>query len=179
MTQAVERRPVRSKAEARERAEALVRRFGDTVPVEPERIAEALGVKVVAAPPTHSGLSGALIITEKGSPVILYNRNDPPARRRFTMAHELGHYLMHTSEGQVQVLFRDDRSSRGTSIREIQANAFAAALLMPEHAIRARVKKPITPIQSDEVDEFAEVFGVSSQAMGYRLIDLGLYEPNF
>lgn len=173
-----ERRPVRSKAEARAVAEELYRRLGAGIPVDLQKLAKGLGVRVVRAPATPTGLSGALVINN-GVPAILYSDGDPQVRQRFTIAHELGHFLLHSSANDSAVLFRDDLSSKGTSIREIQANAFAAALLMPEAELRKLVPGRLTAIQSDEVDSLARTFIVSSQAMGYRLADLGLYSPYF
>lgn len=176
MTHIPERKPIRSKADARRAAESLVRRLGNSFPVWPRQIAVKLGVRVLEAPPTASGLSGAFLITN-GQPVILYNSADGEVRQRFTIAHELGHFILHSRPGDTKILFRDDRSSKGTNIAEIQANAFAAALLMPEHVVRDKVKEHITGIHSDEIDGYARHFKVSSQAMGYRLADLGLYTP--
>lgn len=173
-----ERKPVRSKMGARAAAESIYSRLGAGIPVQPKAIADALGVRVVKAPPTTTGLSGAFLITH-GKPVILYNGGDGTVRQRFTIAHELGHFLLHSTAEENAVLFRDDRSSKGTSIREIQANSFAAALLMPELELRKRVPEHITAVHSDQVDELADEFRVSSQAMGYRLSDLGLYTPMF
>lgn len=177
MTHVPERRPVRSKAAARRAAESIVQRLSTEFPIQPKAIAEKLGVRVLKAPPTHGGLSGAFLVSN-GQPIILYNGADADLRQRFTIAHELGHFILHSRPGEAKVLFRDDRSSEGTRIPEIQANAFAAALLMPEPLVRERVKQHITGIHSDEVDTLAKEFKVSSQAMGYRLIDLELYTPH-
>ncbi len=171
-----ERRPVRSKAAARRAAESIATRLCDDFPVHPVEIAEKLGVNVIAGPDTGNGLSGALVI-RGGQAVIVYNSSDPLVRRRFTVAHELGHYVLHTAPDIDAVLFRDDRSSKGTSVKEIQANAFAAALLMPEHLVRERISGPIPSIHNDDIDLWARRFKVSSQAMAYRLMDLGLYTP--
>lgn len=171
-----ERGPVRSKAEARAAAESIARRMKVTAPVPVEEVAVRLGVQVIPAPPNDAGLFGAFVLRE-GRPFILYRSSDVPARKRFTIAHELGHFILHSHSGEDTALFRDDRSSKGTAPKEIQANAFAAALLMPEWLVRERQPSPIPNSDDHTVDELAEAFKVSSQAMGIRLASLGLYTP--
>ncbi len=65
-------------------------------------------------------------------------------RQRFTIAHELGHFFLHRASSTVfvdaaPIFFRDESSSNGSQREEIEANAFAAELLMPEDAIRQRL----------------------------------------
>jgi len=105
-------------------------------------------------------------------------------RQRFTIAHEIGHYLLHRFEHDVffnktgsKKLYRNEDSTTGKDQMEIEANAFAAALLMPE----ARVKKEMKTIQfdmgSDDWEIFkklAKTFKVSNQAMMFRMANLQL-----
>lgn len=88
------------------------------------------------------------MITKRGDAVaLLVNAADPPFRKRFTIAHELGHHFLHLLEDGVFVdgeadLFRGAIAEVQQGIaperrREIQANMFAAALLMPQAAVRA------------------------------------------
>lgn len=173
-----ERRPVRSKRAAQQAAESLVARLGCTAPVPVEQLAAALGVKVIAAPGNPS-LSGAFVISD-GRAYILYNEAHVPVRQRFSIAHELGHYLLHSRPGEEALLFRDDHSSLGTDFKEIQANAFASALLMPEAIVRRHVPTPIPGAYEGDIDELARApFNVSTQAMTYRLKQLGLYTPSY
>ncbi|MBW7916342.1 MAG: ImmA/IrrE family metallo-endopeptidase [Trueperaceae bacterium] len=167
---------MRSKAGASAFGEEMAHKFSPSLPVDPKRVAARLGVHVIEAPSTPEDLAGALIVRNSAA-TILYNGGHPDTRQRFTIAHELGHLMMHTRADQDQVLFRDDRSSKGTNPREIQANAFAAALLIPEDDISKLVKEPITALHSEELDSLARKFNVSSQAMSYRLQNLGLYTP--
>lgn len=170
--------PIRSKADARSRAEALIERLECRHPAEDsgginvEAIAEKLGVRVIDAPGTNPKLSGAFLLND-GEPTLLYNREHSRGRQRFTIAHELAHFLFH-SHGERKVFFRDDESTKGIHIREIQANAFAAALLMPEKFMRESVPQPIPMHDSETVDKLARTYNVSSHAMSIRLSDLGL-----
>jgi Zn-dependent peptidase ImmA (M78 family) len=106
-------------------------------------------------------------------------------RQRFTIAHEIGHfYLRHVGEIFVEehvLNKRDGRSSYAIDPKEIEANNFAAALLMPAQmvgrAVIDRINKNPSIKLEDLTDDLAEKFHVSRQAMGYRLINLGLASP--
>jgi Zn-dependent peptidase ImmA (M78 family) len=122
------------------------------------------------------------------SGTIAVNPNDPEVRRRFTIAHELGHFILHrkNSASSEQLFIDRDflvkyRSSNKYTPadyeQEQQANAFAAALLMPEEFVYAELAK----IDYDDLSEIelinalAEVFEVSPTAMTYRLANLYIY----
>jgi len=78
----------------------------------------------------------------------------------------------------LRVDLRNDVSSMGTDVEEIEANTFAAALLMPEgivfdHVLKlVRANSQIT--REALIAELARIFDVSAEAMGYRLINLGI-----
>lgn len=113
---------------------------------------------------------------DTGAPYILINSDKPRVRRRFTIAHELGHLALgHLCGGQAIV----DETVGGKSLEEKQANAFAAGLLMPVDGVKGAVKRlrsrlgdPPNPL--DWVVWLAASFGVSEQAAAYRLINLRL-----
>jgi len=115
---------------------------------------------------------------------IVVNRNHPPVRKRFTVAHELGHALLHeysTAHADKKFRFRDARSSEGSALEEIEANQFAAELLMPRKWIVKDIEQcPFELEQSDEHDdnfdtwvaELARNYDVSKQAMRIRLVSV-------
>jgi len=77
----------------------------------------------------------------------------------------------------VMINKRDDVSSQATDVEEIEANRFAADLLMPEEFIRAElIRQTASPIGSREelVTLLARTFDVSNDAMNWRLINLGV-----
>jgi Zn-dependent peptidase ImmA (M78 family) len=108
--------------------------------------------------------------------MVLVNSNDSPFRKRFTIAHELGHFLLHLDHAdgeevdRASDLFRtyetDERSTDRS--KEVEANQFAAALLMPAPS----VMREWETLRSLEL--MAIRFNVSEEAMGYRLATLGL-----
>jgi Zn-dependent peptidase ImmA (M78 family) len=159
-------------------AESILANTGYQVPVDVERIAEAHAVSVVKQD-LEDSVSGVLVIKDDTG-IIGVNSNHHPNRQRFTVAHELGHFLLHPDAGRVfvdrsPVFFRDGMSSEGTSQQEIEANAFAAALLMPEAELKRLLDDhPVDAFDEMSVRRLAARLGVSAQALTIRLTRLGL-----
>lgn len=115
---------------------------------------------------------------------ILVNQDHPPVRRRFTVAHELGHLLMHGystahADSGYKVRFRDPRSSEGSVREEIEANQFAAEILMPEDVLLDRLAEEDLEYVSLHEDEnnsvlrrIAREFDVSQEALSIRISSL-------
>ena len=78
---------------------------------------------------------GISFITNNGIPVIIINKNFPNDRKRFTIAHELGHVLLHNENNYSIPLHRDNEKQK-----EKEANEFASEFLMPEEEIRRSLK---------------------------------------
>lgn len=134
-----------------------------TFPIDPILIAEKYGLKVLIYElPTDT--SGAIFYKEK---TILIDKNDGIKRQIFSVAHELGHFILHKDENK-HFSKRDFASSLGLDTKEREANAFAASLLMPEDEVSRLVDLGL------KLDDLAGYFDVSSLAMQYRLINLGL-----
>lgn len=162
-------------------ARELLRRHDlNELPIDVEALARAEGALVVRS--RFDGNVSGMVFREDGRTVLGVNASTSPRRQRFTVAHELGHIVLHagrplTVDSQVRVNFRDDVSSRATDDEEIQANAFAAALLMPAGLVRqeflsAQESGGLTREQVTSL--LARRFDVSAEAMGYRLINLAL-----
>ena len=142
---------------------------GIVLPVDVVGIANDNGINVIRA--NFSGTYADLVygfIEKNGSDVsITVNAKNSPTRRRFTVAHELGHYFLHHNGEELGYL---DLRSTVISPEERAANQFAAELLMPEREMRAEHAKLMFPT----VEALAKKFGVSKQAMQYRLKNLRL-----
>ncbi|EDX3145018.1 ImmA/IrrE family metallo-endopeptidase [Salmonella enterica subsp. diarizonae serovar 61:l,v:1,5,7] len=153
----------------------LDRYWDRQLPIDPKKIAEAWGARVEEITDSESdydndGLSGIAVI-KKGVPRIYYSPSDHPNRQRFTIAHELAHHVLgHTKEGEKHRDSVADYSTGAKSHLEIEANKFAAALLMPEVAIRTL----ITREGVSTTLELARIFKVSEAAMHWRLKEIGL-----
>jgi Zn-dependent peptidase ImmA (M78 family) len=105
-------------------------------PVDPVRIAREMGVRVVFVgfDANASGISGFYDCEEN---TIFVNKDEFPLRQTFTVAHELGHKVLHedwAKSSDYRVLLRDT-SSQYSDYREKEANAFAAGLLMPRFLV--------------------------------------------
>lgn len=148
-------------------------------PVRVEDIARKLGVEV-RRESLAGELSGALYRGRDGAPVVGVNDWHADVRQRFTIAHELGHFRLHSEALFVDgVLRRDEQSSMAIKSHEIEANAFAAELLMPRTLllpeIDARLPKGGKPADTGRlVRQLAKLFEVSEQAMQFRLVNLGI-----
>ena len=160
---------------AAEAKAVLARYWNGRIPVDVELIARQMGVKVEALDPiaaggSLSGISGEIELLED-QPVVRVNAADPQTRRRFTIAHELGHLMLgHLADGKK---FRDPSKNYtlgNYDPKERDANYFAAALLMPDDAVRAYAAGMETP----SATTLAKAFGVSKAAMGIKLKMLGI-----
>lgn len=160
---------------------AVLNQFGITCPPVPvEQIAVSLGIQVVRSAAEWSE-SGFLLRDGKQVMIGVNSRNSPK-RQRFTIAHELGHWSLHEGkplivDQSVMINKRDDVSSQATDQEEIEANKFAARLLMPIDFIAATLKKlePGSIGSRDElISKLAREFDVSNESMGWRLINLGV-----
>lgn len=112
------------------------------------------------------GLSGSLQNVD-GTWIMKINSKHHKNRQRFTIAHELGHYLMHKDKNS---LFEDTTFFRGAqnNAMEFAANEFASSILMPQNSIKKLLDSNIR-----ELADLADEFNVSPSAMKYRLEKLG------
>jgi len=147
-----------------------------TPPVPVLAIVKSFGI-LVRFGPLPEDLSGFLM-HEDGRTIIGVNSRQTKPRQTFTLAHELGHFVLHPSANFVDhhlIYFRDSRSAEAIDIREIQANEFAADLLMPERFISPHLKGRTVDLEDDVfLAGLAKRFGVSSQALTFRLLNLNL-----
>lgn len=145
----------------------LVSHWGGDLPVQPKVIARVLGVPILVEElgPEVAGM----IETTQGCPRIHVNGLDHKLRQRFTIAHELGHFVDNRERNFEFVEYRARGASRGTNPDEVFANSFAAELLMPATAIHKLLE------ESDMGErQMAREFEVSRLAMSNRLRSLGL-----
>jgi len=163
-----------SNSQIEEKATQILKKHGlFSVPVNPVTLANKLGITVNNAVFSDDNLSG--MIAKRGENIsILVNQSDPPYRKRFTIAHELGHHFLHLlQDGQFVDnkidLFREMETSDGQKKYEVQANQFASALLMPSILLKEAFES-----HDGEVEYLARLFNVSEEALGYRLQKLSL-----
>ena len=146
--------------------EVLQNYWDGSIPINPARIAKKLGVNVIVDD-SLSDIEGQFAY-EDDIPTIRVASSDHPARMRFTVAHELGHYCLCHNEGARDPYHNFSGDVR--SYKERAANQFASALLMPEYL----VKRAVREFEITDVQELADAFNVSGPAMRIRLKELGM-----
>jgi Zn-dependent peptidase ImmA (M78 family) len=149
-------------------------------PVPVAVLAKALGAEVQYQP-AEDDLSGFLYCDrQRKTAIIGVNSGHHPNRQNFTAAHELGHFLLHDFDTvhvdrQFKVWLRSETSSQGTDPEEKEANLFAAELLMPAKFLEKDIEEVGTFDLFNEaiIQDLAARYGVSPQAMTFRLAYLG------
>ena len=159
-------------------------------PVPVERLAAQCGA-TLRYEPFEGDLSGMMYSKTDRSAIIGVNSSQSTARQRFTIAHEIGHLLLHKGEDvhidekplsklltiRKAVQRRDGSSSQATDVFEIEANQFAAEMLMPEEFIRQSVEDLDPQTSVDEaIESLSRLFQVSSTAITYRLTNLKIID---
>lgn len=164
---------------------ARILREGSVVspPIPVERIARDLGAHLTFEP-FDRDMSGMLF--RDGDRVIIgINSTHASVRQRFSIAHELGHLVLHEGrpmfvDRTVRINFRDRDAAHGTDQEEVEANNFAASLLMPREMLIGAMRRKVESKNHDStllIQRLADDFNVSPQAMEYRLVNLGLVSP--
>jgi Zn-dependent peptidase ImmA (M78 family)/transcriptional regulator with XRE-family HTH domain len=132
----------------------------------PEVLEERLRLDVDFSP-LPEAVDG-LCVSVGGRALVLVGSSKPSSRQRFTLAHELAHYLV----DDLDPLYVDERGVRARSVAEMRANAFAAHLLMPEPGVRAAIEGFTD--DAERAVRLALTFGTSVSAAAYQLGNLGL-----
>lgn len=149
----------------------------ETVPVPVERIANAMNAQIHYVPFERDGELAGMLLRKGGKVIIGVNSSHHSNRQRFTIAHELGHLRYHEGELHVdrklQINRRDEISALAIDSDEIEANRFAAELLMPFKLIFDDLMKLEIDIEDDEqIRDLAKKYRVSAQAMTHRITNI-------
>ncbi len=149
-------------------SKTLLASFGvDSPPIPLTDIVASNGLNIVYADfsviPDGNKIAGFIDFSKSR---IVVNKDDSPNRQRFTIAHELGHYIMHQDyvkdESKYNVLLRVPLRDKGYTSEEQEANCFAANLLVPKELLEKYKNIPNT-IK-------ASIFAVSEDVIKYRKI---------
>lgn len=144
------------------------------VPVPLEQFAMLAGISSIE-PLTSDGFEGALIANpEKSSGTIFYNPRSPKPRQRFTIGHELGHFLLPWHRKSSFQCTAVDMTSAANGDWEIQANQFSAELLIPKALAIRRLRAMKNP-ELEHVQQLAEEFGTSMEMTARRYVELNEY----
>lgn len=163
---------------ARQRGELKAQEHGfSTFPVDPFKIAEAEDILVEAKDPEHEGVSGCIIFNDDGVGILYATHIRSEGFRRFTVAHELGHYFLDGHPEEIMKTSRIHLSkagfTQGQSRIEIEADHFAAGLLMPSRLTRASLSR--APIGLAGVQHLANDAETSLTAAAIRTAECASY----
>ncbi len=150
----------------------IIQRYLLEFPVKLGGLARELGVSGIKVSSMRTGISGQ-ITNENGQYIIRVNRNEARERQRFTIAHELAHYLLHrhvidsSPDGITDnVLYRSGAPER----MEYEANRLAADLVMPTDLVDKKLREDFEGIVTEAtIESLAARFQVSKAAMEIRL----------
>jgi len=150
----------------------------DTLPIDIRKIMEDKNIiiKEINLPDDISGV----LDTRGDSPIVLIHKKHDTKRKRFSLAHEFGHYILNSSSRSVHLdrktFFRSHLSSSGIDIEEKRANRFAAELLMPTDILLEILQEGMSDlIDAEEKDSLAELkdlanrFNVSIAALTIKI----------
>lgn len=154
--------------------ESSTKEYRDNFALDLKWFCKSLDLNVYAVEFEDYGLSGA-IQKEMDKWEIFVNRSESENRQRFTIAHEVGHFISHkfgslsykileTGSHKDHAIYKRDGSK---NLVEQEANFIAAELLMPGKEIEVLFEQNLTP------EEMAEKFEVSTESIVYRLNNLG------
>jgi len=159
-------------------------------PVDVDEIARLLLIKVSEHADLNAATTiGKITLSQEGPAEIWINpaENAYLPRRRFTLAHEIGHFCMHRSSDRREFVDTGSTMNRSESYwnsYESEANRFAAELLMPRELLETMGRKVIDTYKAEHdvakmpltlfVDVMAAKFRVSHPAMEFRLKNVGI-----
>lgn len=130
---------------------------------------EGLDLKFIKFPPKLQEVAGFF---DPDTKTIFVNAEEPTNRQTFTVAHELGHYLLEHKPTEYKVLMRWEKPEGEKQPLEQEANCFAACLLVPENILKDTMKKYDLGKHDLDVRILAQMFGVSREMMKYRLMKI-------
>jgi Zn-dependent peptidase ImmA (M78 family) len=150
--------------------ELILQAYEDTpniaLPIDIAKIAASVGLAIKEGNFGREDISGAF---DRAAKTIYIASEEPYRRKAFTIAHEIGHYILHKDK-ENEVFYRSDATAFLKSEKppeETEADWFAASLLMPRDMVNKYA--PFT----ESLDKLATIFGVSKPAMFFRLKSLG------
>lgn len=145
----------------------IIQNFHNNIPVKVGEMARAFGLDVKVST-LDVGISGMIHPDGDGYKIVI-NKHEPEYRRRFTLAHELAHFLLHRdligSGISDNVLYRSQLSDA----MEAEANRLASDILMPSEKVKEAQSELQISKLADAVSLLAQRFKVSEEAMRIRL----------
>lgn len=152
--------------------------FDGELPIPVGQIGESLGLKIYEVDDLPNNISGEIRPCGEGIDTFEINiaKYDLRVRKRFTVAHEIAHYLLHRN--QIGESIEDDvlYRSKLSHLRETEANRLAADILLPLYRVHEEHEKIKNYTYQDKLEILSSIFAVSGTAMKIRLERIGVYE---
>lgn len=148
---------------------SIVEKYLQQKPVPLGKLAKELGIDVKLST-LGRGVSGLIEKADNGY-TIKINRHETRERQRYTLAHEISHFLLHRelidSDGEIRdnVLYRSGQPEEV----EFEANRLAADLIMPADQVEADLNSLGAPVSDAVIEQLAAEWQVSNAAMEIRL----------
>ena len=158
-------------------------------PINVEELAQKLSIEVIEED-LDKNISGFLMVKNNNSIAVINSRHHKN-RKRFTLAHEIGHFVLHKRKDE-ELLFMEEsltyfrsknnleKISESEKKIEREANLFAAELLMPKVLVSKTIEEKCLDIDNEyDFTDLATIFKVSEVTLAIRLKELGLCELGF
>ena len=155
----------RSRSYIEKLASDIARKLGYQAGDNLEEVVEKLGGEVISRSWKEAPADGSIHVFGEGRFHIFLSPYTGPLRDRFTIAHELGHYFLHSLAGKKPITINRE----GSDLTEWEANWFAAGFLMPEDEFKKKWSE-----LGERVEAMAYHFNVSTQTVKIRKKVLGL-----
>jgi Zn-dependent peptidase ImmA (M78 family) len=155
--------------------EVLIKLNINSLPIDPKFVAEKLGFQTDEKPFPQDNVDGFLIRGDDGGFIVVNQNIQYESRKRFTYGHELGHAYLpwHRSQSEFRCTKLHIAGVAGDPIKEKEANAFAAELMMPRQFFEQDVAR--TPFKFDDLEKLAEEkYLTSLQATALRYVNFTL-----
>lgn len=167
---------LRKEFEIKKKAEELLKKHNlNSAPIDLKKILEAEKIKYFERDLTSldpdKNIEALLLSDDTDSKIVLNTAIEErySGRKNFTIAHEIGHFFLHTEKGKPYIAARKNKTGL-LNVEEEEANKFASHLLMPD----SLVEDAFFSLSSPTLKNLAEIFKVSEKAMSKKLIELGL-----
>jgi len=168
-----------------EKAEEILRVTGQkSAPIDILKCAKYLGVEVEEAE-LEEDIFGLLVIKNKLPLIIVNSKGHNDNRQRFTIAHELGHFLLHSRDTSFFIDKGEILTCRRTSdnnfeeAKEKEANDFAVSILLPDRLIEREALSAPQESRFNILPYLSNKFQVDESPLGIKLSHLGLLEYGF
>jgi len=168
-----------TKKKIRKTVDKIHKELNLSFPVNLRSVCENFGLTIEYVP-IEDVVSGMIAYCDQNSGIIAVNNEHVETRQRFTIAHEIGHFFLHKNSFIDKHYRKTSNEDLPQSVpEEVQANFFAAELLMPQFEIERLLQEwDLWQFDNKDIIMLAEHFNVSVVAMTVRLKSLG-YVPDW